>query len=190
MTVTLLLHGVGSAGDNPNPGGTSMSNKTPLHPQRNLDVQITDNNNQVVANASGNIIYGSNGAFVGTIDLGPSFPSGYYNIRITTDRYLRKLVSGVQKIKNLANNSIPATEMVAGDVNGDNILNVLDYNAFLDCGYGDVTPLPMQDSNSTFNKLVCKAHTPVINVDLDDNGIINSPDYNLFLRELSVQNGD
>jgi hypothetical protein len=69
-------------------------------------------------------------------------------------------------------------------------LDILDYNAFLDCGYGVLSPLPVDDANSVFNKTVCQAHRPAENIDIDDNGIVESADYNLFLRELSVHSGD
>lgn len=191
ITFELLLHGVGAAGDNPNPQGSSLSNKNPLHPQRDLDIEIIDSNNKVIASSAGAVIYdGGSETFKGTLDLGTSFPTGNYNIKLKTDRYLRRLVPGIQSIENLKENPITQVDLVAGDVNDDNVLNVLDYNAFLDCGYGELEPLPLADPNATYSKQSCQIHSPAINVDVDDNGIINSADYNLFLRELSVQHGD
>ena len=192
LNFTRLLHGVGSAGDNPNPGGSDLSNKNPLHPQRNLDIQIYDSSNKLAAKLSGSIIYDSNaGNFAGKVDLGASFASGNYNIKVKTDRYLRKLIPGIQAINTKTDNNIPQFSMIAGDINGDNVLNILDYNILLDCGYGQLNPLPMADPNSVYNSQPCQAHNPLTQfTDLDDNGIVNSPDYNLFLRELSVQNGD
>lgn len=191
LTLNLLLHGVGAAGDNPNPGGATLSNKDPLHPQRDVKIEIINSNNEVVKTAGGDIIYSADdGSFIGTYDLGANFPEGNYNIKVKTPRYLRRLVPGIQKIKPLTINTIDPTGMVAGDVNDDNILNVLDYNALLDCGYGAIEPLPIEDAHATFHSANCQVHTPVDNIDIDDNGIVNSADYNLFLRELSVQSGD
>ncbi len=188
----LLLHGVGSAGDNPNPQGSSLSNKNPLHPQRNLAITIIDSNNQEVKSLTGSITYTpGKGNFEGKIDLGPNFPTGNYSIKMKSDRYLRKLAPGIVNIENLQENPVPKTTLVAGDVKDDNVLNVLDYNILLDCGYGAINPLPLADPNSIYNSNFCKAHTTFTsNTDIEDNGIVNSPDYNLFLRELSVQNGD
>jgi hypothetical protein len=191
ISFNLLLHGIGSAGDNANPTGNSLSNKTPLHADRNIDVLVYDNTNQLVSSKSGTISYASaSGTFTGKVDLGASFPTGNYNVKIKTNRYLRKLIPGIVNIVNLKDNPIPQTFLVAGDTNDDNILNVLDYNALLDCGYGALDPLPMGDAGSIFKTQVCQVHTPVANIDVDDNGIVNSPDYNIFLRELSVQSGD
>lgn len=188
-TFSLLLHGIGAAGDNPNPTGNSLSNKTPVHPQRDLQVQVLNTENEIVASVSAPVTFDSNGKFVGQMSLG-SIPPGNYIFKVKTDRYLRKIVPGIQQIKANENNVMPDTQMVAGDTNGDNFLNVLDYNGLLDCGYGELNPLPNADANSKFNSQACKVHTPAVNIDINDTGIIDSSDYNLFLRELSVQNGD
>ncbi|MGI8420126.1 MAG: T9SS type A sorting domain-containing protein [Candidatus Levyibacteriota bacterium] len=186
--LTLLLDGVGSAGDNPNPTGNSLSNKTPLHPQRTVNVQIFNTNNQLVSSTSASVTYTStSGTFDGSLDLSSLAP-GQYIFKVQTDRYLRKQVPGILKIP--ANKPLPTTALIAGDANGDNVLNILDYNALLDCGYGQINPLPNTDPASPFQTSTCQVHTPADNVDFDDNGIVNSADYNLFLRELSVQNGD
>lgn len=190
INLNLLLHGIGSAGDNPNPNESSLSNKNPLHPQRNVDVIVINSNNQIVKTASGSIIYGQ-GNFTGTIDLGQSVQTGDYNIKIKSDRYLRKLVPGIVHLETSKENTLPSTALVAGDIKTDNLLNVLDYNILLDCGYGEIDPLPLADPNAVYNSGSCKSHEPFRPYsDLDDNGIVNSADYNLFLRELSVQNGD
>lgn len=191
VTFDLLLHGVGAAGDNPNPSGSSLSNKSPIHPQRKLSVQILDDSNKLVSSASGAVNYDAqSGSFKGSIAFAQAINEGNYIIKVQTPRYLRKRIQGVQKITPLRDNNMPRTDMVAGDTNGDNTLDILDYNGFLNCGYGVLDPLPIGDPNSEFNKQVCKAHKQAENIDVDDNGIIDSADYNLFLRELSVQSGD
>lgn len=191
LNFTLLLHGVGSAGDNPNPTDSTLSNKSPLHPQRNLLVQVFNTSNQVVASNTAPIIYDSDsGTFQGEVGLAKTLPSGNYSIKIQTDRYLRKLIPGIQEITAGQETQVSTTQMVTGDTNNDNVLNILDYNALLDCGYGLLNPLPMNDPNSVFHSSFCQVHTPTEDIDLNDDGVINSTDYNLFLRELSVQNGD
>ena len=103
---------------------------------------------------------------------------GPYTIKVKTQKYLRKLVPGIHDIKNGVAYLVPQFQMVAGDVNGDNILNVLDYNILTDC-YSDLKPaLSCPDPNKKFIS------------DLTDDGKVNAFDYNLFIRELSVQQGD
>jgi hypothetical protein len=191
LNFTLLLHGVGAAGDNPNPSGSDLSNKNPLHPQRNLAITVYDTSNQIIASTSSPVTFDSStGTFVGAVGLPSKVTSGNYSVKIQTDGYLRRLVPGIQQIVAGQQTDVPSVQMIAGDTNTDNVLNVLDYNAMLDCGYGQLNPLPMNDANSIFQSSACQVHTPAIDVDTNDDGIINSTDYNLFLRELSVQNGD
>jgi hypothetical protein len=150
-----------------------------------------DTSNKLVASISGAINYDAqSGTFKGSVDLGSNIKEANYSLKVKTDRYLRKLIPGAQKIKPFEDNPITQVALVAGDTNGDNLVNILDYGAFLDCGYGSLNPLPIDDANSIFNKNVCQIHSPAENVDIDDNGIVDSTDYNLFLRELSVENGD
>jgi hypothetical protein len=190
ISFDLLLHGVGAAGDNPNPTGNSLSNKTPLHPQRQLTVEILNSANQPVATSAGAINYDVQaGSFKGSIAFNQAV-DGQYTIKVKTPRYLRKRIAGVQTIKPRQDNRITRTDLIAGDTNGDNFLDVRDYNSFLDCGYGALDPLPIADNNSLFNKAACQNHKPPENIDINDDGIVDSTDYNLFLRELSVQNGD
>jgi hypothetical protein len=189
----LLLHGIGAAGDNPNPKGNDLSNKNPLHPQRNLQLEIFDVDNKLVTSVSGALSLNydeGKGSFVGSLELGSTFQEGSYNLKVKSDRYLKKRIPGIIQIKPKSTTSVPSIDLVTGDVNSDNVLNIIDYNALLDCGYGEIEPLPLADPNAVFNAKECQAHTPAELIDLDDNGIINGPDYNLFIRELSVQNGD
>lgn len=191
VSFTILLHGVGSSGDNANPKSSSLSNKSPLHPQRKLEVEISDINNKSIANATGALNYEQqSGSFKGSIALPKNIAKGKYSIKVKTPRYLRKKIPGVFEINPGKDNKITQVDLVAGNTNSDNTLDILDYNAYLNCGYGALNPLPVEDANSLFNKKVCQAHKPPENVDTDDNGIIDSADYNLFLRELSVKSGD
>ncbi len=184
LSFTIALHGIGSSGDNSNPGGGSLSNKSPQTPQRNVSVSLFDSTNNNVASKSATITYDvASGNFIGKVDLGSNFSSGTYSMRIKSDRYLQKNV--VISLVSNEENALSQISLNAGDVTGDNLINVMDYNAFLDCGYGVINPLPISDPNAPFNKPVCQVHVPAINTDLDDNGKVESGDYNLFLRELS-----
>ena len=74
-------------------------------------------------------------------------------------------------------NNAPPTTLIAGDVNSDNRLTVADYDLIMDC-YSDILPAKNCDANKK------------LNADISDDGQVNHHDYNLFIRELSVQNGN
>lgn len=197
MSFTLLLHGLGIAGDTPNPTDNDLSNKNPKNPEKQLHVLVFDENDQQVAEGTGKIYFQKNnddddlnGTFMGAVFVNPVLTDGKYSVKIKTNRYLRKEFPGTITIDGDKNNILSQIELVAGDTNGDNTLNIVDYNALLDCGYGSINPLPMTNSGAPFNSVGCQTHEPRNDIDIDDNGIINAFDYNLFIRELSVQTGD
>lgn len=179
FTFTAFLHGIGNSGDSTNPNGTSFSNKNPQRQQRTLDIFVFNASGQQVVNTQGTINYDStHGFYSGTIDLGTALPIGSYTVKIKTDSYLRRLIPGIVKITSSATSlPLPAVTMVAGDVNNDNTINILDYNMLMGC-YSDILPAAFCDS------------TRQGQTDLNDDGAVNQFDYNLFLREITVQNGD
>jgi hypothetical protein len=177
MNLTLFLHGIGESGDSTNPTGTSLSNKNPIRTQRNVNVYVINSSNIEIANKLGQVIYNpGNGNFTGTVDLGTSIPTGNYTIKVKSNNYLRKSASGIYAIALNANLNVPAITLVTGDSNDDNQLNILDYNIILGC-YSDLGPASFCDQTRKDSS------------DLTDDGNVNQYDYNLFLREISVQRG-
>jgi|GEM_PF-2892897 len=167
LAFELVLQGVGPNGGNQNP----------KKPGRELKVQVFDVNNKEVANKSGQITFDSQSqTFKGTVDLGViQSESSKFVIKVKTKRYLRKLIDGVTTLTLGALNKMPVTTMIVGDINNDNKLNIEDYNILVGC-YSD--------------KANTSSCTDKENADLDDNGVIDGIDYNLFVRSLSVQEGD
>ncbi len=178
LAFTIYLHGIGSAGDNANPNDSTLSNKRPLHTDRSLTASLFDTNNQQVAQKSGTITYDpANGDFTGTVGFDSSLQSGSYTVKVKTDQFLTRRITGIQTITAGQTNTLPSATLVAGDVNNDDVLNALDYNTILGC-YSDTEPPTACDSATGWR------------ADLNDDGKVNQVDYNLFLRELSVKNGD
>ena len=178
LSFTVFLHGIWNSGDSTNPNGTSLSNRNPQRPQRNLEVFVYDASGQQVVNTTGMVNYDSvHGNFTGTIDLGTNLPAASYTVKIKTDSYLRRLIPGIITLNTNSQPNLPAATLVAGDVNGDNMINILDYNILMGC-YSDILPPAFCDP------------TRQALTDLNDDGSVNQFDYNLFLREITVQAGD
>lgn len=172
----ILLHGLGNGGDNVNLN--AAGNFTPLHPQKSLSIEIFNSANQTVLNSATGISFNStSGNFTGTLDAG-SLPSGMYTLRIKVNQYLIKTVPGIINAIAGQSNNIGQLALVAGDVNNDNIISILDYNLLLDC---------FSDLSAPRN---CTDSAKKTATDLTDDGFVNQFDYNLFLRELSVQSGE
>lgn len=165
LAFTLNLKGVGGIGENTNP----------KHPQKQLQVEATDTNGQVFT-GTGTITFDSQtNNFKGNINMGDNFPEGAYTVKIKTDKYLKKLIPGIQNITIKTTNNMPGTTLNVGDSNSDNKLDASDYNIFLSC-FGQKADLPSCMGKDT--------------VDYDDNGIIDGVDFNIFLRSLATQEGD
>lgn len=180
LSLTVLLDGIGNRGDNTNPDLSSLSNKDPLHPIIETDVQVFNASNQLVSSGAGVVRYNSAGGnYKGDLSVPSSTLSqGSYTIKVKARRYLRKLVPGIQTIIPDKANQITPVALVAGDVNNDNKLNILDYNLLLDC-YSDLSVAAN-----------CASEEKKIVADVNDDGFVNQVDYNLFLREISTQPGN
>ena len=186
LAFSIGMDGIGSAGDNVNPNPSS-SNQTPGHTTRSLAVEIFDSNNNEAFSQVGSINYNSGqGLFTGTVDLGASFANGNYTIKVKSDGHLKKLIPGIQNISSALTQPLQMSRvnLVAGDVDNNNLLNLSDYNILLSCVtspyIANIDDHGLCNTNSNY----------IINSDLEDNGVVNEFDYNLFLREYAVQNGD
>lgn len=178
LQLTLFLHGLGNAGDNANPNSSSLSNKNPVRTERDVTVQVFNQDNQLVREKTGKVIYNSGtGNFLGTVNLGENFQTGYYTVKIKSKQYLTRRVPLTLNLRADQKNTIPTVNLVTGDVVSDNALNILDYNVIVGCYSDFAAPVSCTSQNKSA-------------ADITDDGKVNQFDYNLFLRDLSVQNGD
>lgn len=132
--------------------------------------------NQIDQDLAGTAKRGPGGNHTGTVDVANTIASGTYDIKIKADKYLRKLIKDVQ-ITQSTTTRISQITLVLGDINGDNKLDIQDYNILIDC-FGTNTSQAC-GNNKDF-------------ADLDDNGRVEGVDYNLFLRSMAkgVLQGD
>jgi hypothetical protein len=109
-----------------------------------------------------------------SFDLGKVI-KGTYKILLKSPKYLRAMIAEDVDIKGTGE-TIKITSLKkslvdgAGDVNDDNVLNILDYNMILGC----------HDNNT----LPCINKTAA---DLNDNGVIDGIDDNIFIKSLSFK---
>ncbi len=180
------LDGIGSTGDNVSPV-SSGSNKNPLTTTRNMDVKILNSQNQQIAEDSSSMTYNqATGKFNGTA-VYHAFQTGNYSVKVTSDGHLVRLVPGIQTITANTINTMPNINLVAGDVDNNNALNIKDYNILMSCLSANDPGINGSDGGTLCHQNANYAARS----DLDDNGTIDLlNDYNLFLREYSVQNGD
>ncbi|HWY78831.1 MAG TPA: hypothetical protein VNW29_00580 [Candidatus Sulfotelmatobacter sp.] len=177
--------------------GSGSSVMKPLHFKRTLtvflfspDVNSLNHTVKPLYTIQGTATFDSNPysstytSFVSPIfDLGSDVKDGNYQIAFRTNLSLRTLIKQSQtdiggEIFSLAKGNdtiqIPLQTVLMGDTipnQGDNSIDVSDYNAFINC-YGS-------KNTSTF----CKGKNYG---DFNDDGVIDGVDYNILLRSLDV----
>lgn len=177
VALSLKLHGIGLGGDNLNP--TNPGNQNPLTPQRIVSLEIYNRTGALVTQENGTITFNSaTGIFTGIVDLGTSFTTDDYTLKLKTNKYLRRLIPGIHDLVATQQYSAPQVALVVGDVNGDNALNIVDYSLIIDCYSVVGTPR------------ACEDQAKKAQMDINDDGKVDGVDYNLFLRELLTQSGD
>ena len=171
------LHGLGIGGDNPNPNSNGTLNI--LRPNRELTVEIYNTSGTLISTIKSGLAYDgpNNGTFDSLVSLPSNISTGNYIIKVQSPYYLKKQIPGFVNLITGQTNNMTSVALIAGDSNQDNRLSVADYNIIMDC-YSDLGNPKNCDANK---KLAA---------DITDDGKVNQDDYNLFLRELSVQSGD
>lgn len=194
-----VLHGLGIAGDqvalrppackdraasasNNATTGTStngcFSNQNPLHPTRDVVIEMLNASGSAVASLSSTMTYASeSGFFKGVGKITTGVKSAAYTFRAKTPKYLGRKIAFTQIVKPGETYTLPPTDLIAGDIDNDNQLSVLDYSQIAQC-YTYPNKPPHCDKER------------IDTVDTDDNGVINEFDVNLFIRELSERIGE
>ncbi|MBI3984486.1 MAG: hypothetical protein HY344_00895 [Candidatus Levybacteria bacterium] len=164
------------------------SNKNPKRPTRNLAVNIFNAQNALVKQVTSSLNYVSDtkssdfGKFVAAVAIGKDFSGADYIIKIKTDGFLEKQISGIQQIKANVSNTIPKINLIAGDINSDDRIDILDYNYLMSCSIFAKTESIKSACNSSPNYKTL--------ADINDDGIVNELDYGYFIQEFSVKFGD
>ena len=194
LALRIGMDGVGSTGDHNNSIPLLNWQKIPvMHKTRTIAVQVWDtNNNEVVRDQSAQVAYDSNnGYFTDNFDLGTNFIGGSYIIKVKSDGHLRKSTTGLVSITSGATNAIPQLNLVVGDLDGNNIIDIRDYNILVSCSVFASSGVSYSPNAPFDNGVLCNSNANYQTLsDLDDNGVIDQVDFNLFLIEYSVQNGD
>jgi len=162
VNLKLTLPGIGQlTGDNPNPN----------NPNRTARVVVYNSDNQEVADATGTTIFDGQSTYAGRLNLGSNFSAGFYYLKASFDNTLLSRIPGVIEVRKGEVSDASTTPLIPGDLDGNNILDVLDYNIFVGC-YGDA-----QCQNKSLS-------------DFNDDGEVSSVDYNILLRSFAIREGD
>lgn len=190
LHLEVLLHGIGASGDNvlplPTPCQRSasqsaskgcLSNQNPLHPDRDLKVEIFDQNNKLVKTVDVQMSYDQTlGGFKTTVPLGKDWTSGVYDIQVYSPKYLSDYLTQNFTINKGTTVPVPVFDLISSDVNLDDKIDILDWNIIAKC-----YAFPGMQS-------ICSAEE-ILKADTDDDNDVDDFDLNLFRRDLSSRSG-
>ena len=158
--VSVKINGIGRGG-----------NTNPIHKTRRVVATIYDTTNQIATTGTAFLNYDGSNYFTGIIHLG-KLSQGVYFVKLSSLNTLQVLVKPeFQNLKINHVNTIPAVTLYQGEMNGDNIIDIDDYNAVLPC----FQSIP-----------VCADATQI---DFDDDGVTDVKDYNLLLNSFEILHG-
>ena len=193
LSFVIGLDTIGTTGTN-TVSLSKESNKNPKHPQRTLKVEVLDNSNQKVEEVEADINYVAGesaqnyGKFIGTATLSDDFNTGNYIVKVKVDGRLKKQIPGIQRLEAGKINSMDPVNLIAGDIDNDNKIGMLDYGILISCSIFARTEQAkaLCSENESFKLLS----------DLNDDGDneetpnVDQLDYGYFIQEFSGQAGD
>ncbi len=164
-------------------GAGNLNNPTPKNPARSITVQVYNADGTTLIQsktvATGLAYQSSTQTFDGTVTLDSILPAGNYVVKVKSNGYLYRRIPTVLVITSGNNtyNMYQGTTypiLIPGDINNDNIVNLLDYNLFIECYRATGT---------------CNAANKTLS-DLNDDSLVNSEDLLILTRSFEIRNGD
>ncbi len=171
LNVSVKLPGIGNkSGDITNPINKTIT----------AAVAVYNSSNQYVKQATGNLTFDGQ-VFKGSVNMG-ALPTGSYTAYIKTNNSLIKRLNPTITGGTGGSITIPQVELVTGDFDQTNKLDIVDYNKLLTC-YGK------NQQGNILNIFGTSAFACGLQ-DLNDDGKIDEKDVNIFLRGFAIREGD
>jgi hypothetical protein len=160
INVSVKINGIGQGG-----------NEHPLHLTRKVTAYVYGTGTSPVTSGTGFLTYDGSNYFTGTIHLG-KLSQGPYFIKLASSNTLQVLAHPEFQMLLISRvNTIPSVTLYQGDMNGDNVLDINDYNIVLPC----------------FQNKTCDTAD---SIDFNDDGKTDVVDYNLLLQSFEILHGD
>ncbi len=134
-------------------------------------VELLDKNNKDIRDITMNIVYNpTTGEFNDIIPLGSNIPAGTYKIKVRTNNSLWKDAGNITLTPGQKAN-LPSINLVSGDLNQDNRLDLSDYTAIISC-------------------ITNKSCTAGSIADLNQDGKFDEEDLNILYSNFKTRQGD
>jgi hypothetical protein len=154
-------------------------NAHPLRTRRIVKVTVYDNGSPddahiKVAEKTGTVDFNPTTArYEGTVGIGTTLDTGTYTVKVRMDNTLKKQLPGAVSItKGKADNNTPPAELVTGDLNQNNALDIQDFTNVMAC----------------YNHLAACTGDVLILGDLDDDGVTNGDNDDISIMQYNTIN--
>ena len=160
LSVSVQIYGIGQGG-----------NPSPKHLTRKITAFVYGIKPDPVAVGNAFLVYDGTNYFTGTIHLG-KMSQGSYFVKLVGNNTLQVLAKPeFQTLLIGRTNVIPPVTLYQGDLDGNNVLDINDYNLALAC---------FQD----------KRCANASSIDFNDDGVTDVKDYNLMLQSFEMLHGN
>lgn len=155
------------------PGIGTDENTTPIHPQRKAIIQLFNSEKEKVKEIEHPLTIGTDYQYKGIVGFGTDVTDGAYLAKVRLPNSLTKQSSNILNIGTIS--AVFNEKLVLGDLDGDNELSIIDYNALVDCIQNNTCP-----TSTEGQKLA----------DLNDDGTVDAKDLNLLYFGFNARKGD
>jgi uncharacterized protein YvpB len=149
--------------------GTNTSggeNNNPRNPLKSAVVQLRDSSDKTIQTKNTTVSYSkTTGLFSGSVSFS-SLQSGFYIIAVKLPNTLNKEARNWFQPGGTINE--PTLLPLSGDIDGNNVINILDYNDLIACYGSRFASCPFKQT-----------------ADLNDDGQVDGIDYNILIRAMS-----
>lgn len=152
----------------------STNNQLPKNPSRTVRTQVFNSENNLVASVPGTLVYGGLN-FVGLVNLGENITQGSYTLKVRLGNTLWRRIPGILVLAPDTTRDTQNVRLVSAELDGNNMLDLIDYQIFLSCFNKETTPCTTEKS---------------IFADINDDGVIDQLDYNILLISFETREGD
>lgn len=177
LNVSVGVDGIGTTPRIPLGG-----NVNPTDPNRTLTIRLFKaSDNSLAANTEQSLTYNpTSQKFEGSFDV--SISSGIYNIYVSGPRFLTAQFAGSHTLTKGQTNTLPPLYLITGNINdndlSENRIDMEDRHILLSCS------IYSQDEETCNRNPNYKTYS-----DLNDDGIVDGLDFNLWIKEVVNQQG-
>lgn len=179
LSLDVKLGGIGkSVGENPDPKTKTKDIAVCIYALSADPTNDAEKCSKAALTKTGSLTY-SNGRYSSAIfNIGDTLATGRYQVFVKSGKYLRKRIAGTPTITAGTTSQMDQTTLTTGDINGDNRVDILDYEILRIC---------FEDKA---NSAACGSNKALANLDDDTGDKVDGADYRLFVKSLSVKEGD